>query len=85
MFHGHYIGSALIALRLEACMNIFCTQSGKSSLRPKNEMSEKKRKRHEDRPDGRPSKKIARECTSQKIQVSVIEDDEWVPVLGECS
>ena len=50
------------------------------------EMSEKKRKRHEERPDGRPSKKIAAERPSQNIKVSVIEDgDEWVPVLGECS
>ncbi len=50
------------------------------------EMSEKKRKRHEERPDGRPSKKSAREIPSQNIKVSMIEDgDEWVPVLGECS
>lgn len=49
-------------------------------------MSEKKRKRHEDRPDGRPSKKIATERPSQTIKVSVIDDnDEWVPILGECN
>ena len=49
------------------------------------EMSEKKRKRHDERLDGRPSKKIATESPSRNIKVSVIEDgDEWVPVLGEC-
>lgn len=47
-------------------------------------MPEKKRKRHEERPDGRPSKKIATESPSRNIEVSVIEDgDEWVPVLGK--
>ena len=46
-------------------------------------MAEKKRKRHEERSDGRPSKKLATESQSQNIQVSVVEDDdEWVPVLG---
>lgn len=49
-------------------------------------MPEKKRKRHEEKPDERPSKKIAMESPSQNIKVSVIEeDDEWVPVLGERS
>ena len=51
-------------------------------------MIENKRKRqegeHEERPEGRPSKKVAIESPSQTIKVSVIEDcDEWVPVLGE--
>ena len=46
-------------------------------------MAEKKRKRHEERPDGRPSKKLVMEGQSQNIQVSVVEDDDqWVPVLG---
>ena len=50
------------------------------------QMSEKKRKRHEEGPDGPPSKKFAKESPSQNIKVSVIEDgDEWLPVLGECS
>ena len=49
-------------------------------------MSEKKRKRNGERPEGRPSEKIASEGPSQNIKVSVIEDgDDWVPVLGECS
>ena len=49
-------------------------------------MSEKKRKRYEEKPDGRPSKKIASQGPSQNIKVSVIEDDDnWAPVLGECS
>lgn len=49
-------------------------------------MSEKKRKRHEEMPDKRTSKKIATVSPSQTIKVSVIEDrDEWVPILGECS
>ena len=49
-------------------------------------MSEKKRKRHEERPDGGCFKRIASENPCQNIKVSVIEDgDDWVPVLGECS
>ena len=49
-------------------------------------MSEKKRKRHEERPDGGSFKRIASETLSQNIKVFVIEDgDDWVPVLGECS
>ena len=49
-------------------------------------MSEKKRKRHEERPDGRPSKKIATDRPPQNIRVSVIDDnDEWVPILGGCN
>ncbi len=47
-------------------------------------MTEKKRKRHEEGPDGPPSKRIATERPPHSIKVSVIEDgDEWVPVLGE--
>lgn len=49
-------------------------------------MSDKKRKRQEEKVDGRPSKKTATGNPSQTIEVSVIEaGDEWVPVLGECS
>lgn len=48
-------------------------------------MSEKKRKRYEERPNGRPSKRVATGSSSQNIKISLIEDgDEWVPVLGEC-
>ena len=55
-------------------------------LANQHEMSEKKRKRREERTDGRPSKRLATESPAQKISVSVIEDgDEWGPVLGECS
>ncbi|KAK4693686.1 DNA-directed RNA polymerase I subunit RPA49, partial [Lecanoromycetidae sp. Uapishka_2] len=46
-------------------------------------MSERKRKRHEERQDDRPNKQAAIESLSQTIKVSVIEDGEqWVPILG---
>lgn len=86
VFHGNYTGSALTALRLEYLASLALTVSGPNLHGARSKMSEKKRKRHEERPDGRPSKEIARESPSQKIKVSVIEDgDEWMPVLGECS
>lgn len=62
-------------------LNIYLTQASNQC-----KMSEKKRKRYEEKSDGRASKKIASQGPSQNIKVSVIEDgDNWAPVLGECS
>ena len=79
---GQYTGYALTALYLQMpLLNIFLTQASNQC-----NMSEKKRKRYEEKPDGRPSKKIASQAPSQNIKVSVIEDgDNWAPVLGACS
>lgn len=47
-------------------------------------MTEKKRKRNEERLEGQPSKRIAIENPSQTIKVSTVEDgDGWAPVLGQ--
>ena len=47
------------------------------------EMTDKKRKRDEERLEGQPSKRISTEEPSQTIKVSTIEDsDGWAPVLG---
>jgi len=46
-------------------------------------MPEKKRKRHDERHDGRPNKKVAVESPAQIIHVSVVEGGEqWAPILG---
>lgn len=48
-------------------------------------MSEQKRKRDEERPDGRPKRKVTFDIPPWPIKVSVIEDDDqWTPVLGTC-
>ena len=47
-------------------------------------MTDKKRKRVEERPEGQPSKRIAMEKSSQTIKVSTAENsDGWAPVLGQ--
>ena len=48
------------------------------------EMTEKKRKRDEEKLEGQPSKRIAMETPSQTIKVSTVEDsDGLAPVLGQ--
>ena len=47
-------------------------------------MTEKKRKRGEERLEGQPSKRLATEKPPQTIKVSTVEDsDGWAPVLGQ--